>query len=375
MMLLNMSISGGVLILLTAAVRFLAAGRLPKRAVVLLWRITVLRLLIPFDLPFYYGISSPATRAADQALQSARNVSDSFGGAFEWKTAMWLAGAGACILCFSISYYRERQRLSDAIPVSEDTDEILRMLVKIPGRVRILVSDRTTTPLTAGIVFPRIILPKLLKADRGTDFKYVLMHEMIHIKRADNLFKLVMLLAVCIHWFNPLVWVMYLLTDRDIELSCDEKILEICGEEEKKKYARALLELAENQYQWSLFLNGFGKSAIQERIVAIMNFKKMSMAGIVCAILLAGTAMTAFAGNSSDIAKKKEQANIESTENSAVEEGDISYTGQLKSEEGAPEVIVKVNDELTDKYQVKTEQTENGEITVSIFSQTEEADE
>lgn len=71
-----------------------------------------------------------------------------------------------------------------------------------------------------------------------------------------------MLLAVCIHWFNPLVWTMYLFFDRDIELSCDERIPEINGEKQKKQYAETLLDLAETQYQWSLFLNGFGKSAI-----------------------------------------------------------------------------------------------------------------
>lgn len=254
MILLHMSISGGVLILLTVAVRFLAAKKLPKRTFVMLWGITALRLLIPFDLPLHYGISSPVTRAADRAVRSVRAVSEPVTGVFDWKTAVWLAGAGAAILIFSIRYYRERQRLSDALPVSEDAEEILRMLVRIPGRVRILVSDRTTTPLTAGIVFPRIILPKLLKADRGTDFKYVLMHEMIHIRRAE----------------------------------------------------------------------------------------------------------------------KKEQANAEDI---AVEEGDASYTGQLKSEEGAPEVVVEVNDEMTDKYHVETDQTENGEITVSVFSQAGGTDE
>lgn len=371
-MLIHMSISGGVLILLTTAVRFLTAGKLSRRTVVLLWQIAVLRLLIPFDLPVDHGISSPAAEAADRLLQSVRDVPDPVSDVFGWKAAVWLAGAGTCMIFFGIRYRREKQRLSDAVPVSEDTDEILRMLVRIPGRVRILVSDRTTTPLAAGIVFPRIILPKLLNTGGMIGFKYVLMHEMIHIKRADNLFKLTVLLAVCIHWFNPLVWVMYLFTDRDIELSCDEKVLEICGEKEKKEYAGTLLELAEKQYQWSLFLNGFGKSAIQERIVAIMNFKKMSMAGIACAVLLAGTAMTAFAGNGSGMAEKKEQANAE---NAAVEEENISYAGKLKSEEGAPEIIVEINDEITDKYHVETDQTDNGDITVSVFSQTGDADE
>ena len=203
----------------------------------------------------------------------------------------------------------------------------------------------------------------------GSRSQYVLAHEMIHIRRADNVLKIVMLLAVCIHWFNPLVWTMYLFFDRDIEVSCDERILEIYGYMQKKQYAETLLDPAETQYQWSLFLNGFGKSAIQERIVAIMNFKKMSMAGIVCAVLLAGTAMTVFASGNSGTGGKGEDAGVQ-----AVTEADkITYSGQLKSGDGEDEVVVEVQDEMTDEYQVETTQTENGEVTVSIFSEASEA--
>ena len=177
-----------------------------------------------------------------------------------------------------------------------------------------------------------------------------------------------MFLAACIHWFNPLVWTMYLFFDRDIELSCDEKILEIYGEKQKKEYAETLLDLAETQYQWSLFLNGFGKSAIQERIVAIMNFKKMSMAGIVCAVLLVGTAMTVFASGNSGIAGKEEDAGIQAV----AEDDKFAYSGQLKSEDGEDEVVVEVQDEMKDKYQIETEETENGEVTVSIVSKASE---
>lgn len=104
--------------------------------------------------------------------------------------------------------------------------------------------------------------------------KFVLAHEAVHVRRGDNLWKIVMMMAVCIHWFNPLVWIMYVLFTRDMELSCDEKVLSRFGERAKREYARALVGLAEKQYRFSLFAQGFGKSAIKERIEAIMKFKK-----------------------------------------------------------------------------------------------------
>ena len=237
MMLMHMSISGGILIILIMALRMLAVKRLPKKVFVLLWEIAALRLLIPFDLPFQYGIASPVTEKAERAvLDMSRPAS----GNIDWRMALWILGIAILLFIFGIRYYRESQRLANALPVSKDADEILRMLVKIPERVKICVSDRTSTPLTVGMVQPRIILPKQLRADR-IDLKYVLAHEMVHIRRADNVLKMIMLMAACIHWFNPLAWVMYLFFDRDIELSCDERVLEIYGEKQKKNMQKLCL--------------------------------------------------------------------------------------------------------------------------------------
>ena len=367
MMLMHMSISGGILIILIMALRMLAVKRLPKKVFVLLWEIAALRLLIPFDLPFQYGIASPVTEKAERAVL---DVSRPASGNIDWRMVLWILGVAILLFIFEIRYYRESQRLADALPVSKDADEILRILVKIPERVKIYVSDRTSTPLTVGMVQPRIILPKQLRADR-IDLKYVLAHEMVHIRRADNVLKMIMLMAACIHWFNPLAWVMYLFFDRDIELSCDERVLEIYGEKQKKKYAETLLDLAETQYQWSLFLNGFGKSAIQERIVAIMNFKKISIAGIVCAVLMTGTAMTVFASGSAAVPEKSSGAGAGMVE---IEQGDSTDTRYFRSEDGLTEVEVTVQDEMKDEYQIETAETGNGEVTVSISSEASEAE-
>ena len=240
MMLMHMSISGGILIILILALRMLAIKRLPKKVFVLLWEIAALRLLIPFDLPLRYGIVSPVVVHAEKAVL---DVSRPAAGIIDWRMVLWIlwiSGIAILLFIFGIRYYRESQRLADALPVSKDEDEILRMLVKIPERVKIYVSDRTSTPLTVGMVQSWIILPKQLRADR-IDLKYVLAHEMVHIRRVDNVLKMIMLMAACIHWFNPLAWMMYLFFDRDIELSCDERVLEIYGEKQKKNMQKLCL--------------------------------------------------------------------------------------------------------------------------------------
>lgn len=328
-MLMHMSISGGILIILIMALRMLAVKRLPKKVFVLLWEIAALRLLITLDLPLRYGIVSPVVVHAEKAVLDV-------------------------------------SRPADALPVSKDEDEILRMLVKIPERVKIYVSDRTSTPLTVGMVQSRIILPKQLRADR-IDLKYVLAHEMVHIRRADNVLKMIMLMVACIHWFNPLAWMMYLFFDRDIELSCDERVLEIYGEKQKKKYAETLLDLAETQYQWSLFLNGFGKSAIQERIVAIMNFKKISIAGIVCAVLLAGTAMTVFAGGSTAAPGKSSEVSAGMVE---IDEKGTADTRHFQSKDGLTDVEVTVQNDNT--YHAEADYGDNDELNISIYPEEEQ---
>lgn len=317
-MLLKMSISGGILILLIIILRFLAINKLPKRVFVLLWNIALLRLLIPFDLPLHYGIASPAIKIMDNGIElyNASNNLIIQGNTGEliaetanttlrsitWTTIVWLAGTIALLVIFGVLYFREYQKIQSALPVTKETEDYLKSVATIPTRIKLLVSDRISTPLTFGIVSPKIVFPKILKPSDNEEIKYVLTHEMIHIKRFDNLWKIVMLAVVSIHWFNPLVWIMYLLFNRDIELSCDEKVIALLGETTKKEYAMALINLAEKQYHWSFFSNGFGKNAIQERIVAIMKFKKATYISVGCAVLLLTAAITVFAQNDSKAA-------------------------------------------------------------------------
>ena len=100
--------------------------------------------------------------------------------------------------------------------------------------------------------------------------QYVLSHEYVHIYRYDTVTKLIVTLALCIHWFNPFVWVMYILFNRDIELACDESVIRQFGEKSKSAYSLMLINMEATKSGLLPFCNNFSKNAIEERITAVM---------------------------------------------------------------------------------------------------------
>jgi beta-lactamase regulating signal transducer with metallopeptidase domain len=130
----------------------------------------------------------------------------------------------ACALFFLVTHLRCRKVYKTALPV--DNEFMRQWLSEHPTkrRVQIRQSDKIATPLTYGVFRPVILLPKTTDWTDETRLRYILTHEFTHIRRFDTLTKLALAAAVCVHWFNPLVWVMYILANRDNELSCDETV-------------------------------------------------------------------------------------------------------------------------------------------------------
>lgn len=117
--------------------------------------------------------------------------------------------------------------------------------------------------------------------------RYVLVHELTHIRRFDGVLKLVLAIAACIHWFNPFAWAMYALANRDIELSCDEAVVRSCGISSRGAYARTLLAMGEREGGLvPLLQSGFGKTALEERIGAIMRIRRTSLAAAAASLVL-----------------------------------------------------------------------------------------
>lgn len=156
-------------------------------------------------------------------------------------------------------------------------------------KVSIYISDKTDTPVVYGIANARIIIPALFAGDRyGKELEYVIAHELVHIKRYDNITRLLAVLALCIHWFNPLMWLCFLLYQKDMEMSCDARVLSAYENDIRSEYANTLLNIAVKQ---NTLLRGvvpaFGESNIKSRIKGIMKFRKnKAWAGIFAALLL-----------------------------------------------------------------------------------------
>lgn len=210
--------------------------------------------------------------------------------------AVYLAGAAICAGLFVTAYAKSSRAFGKAQPVMQEA-EIQRWLRshRLRRSLSVCRLEGLEAPLTYGILHPVILLPQEMPLEENLWLSYVLEHEFVHIRRFDAAAKLLMASAVCIHWFNPLVWVMWNLFNRDIELSCDESAVQKLGMEKRAAYARALIGMEEAKSGLFPLYNSFGKTAIEERIRAIMKMKKSSAAGILAAVLLVGSVTAVFA--------------------------------------------------------------------------------
>ena len=319
MSLFQMSVAGGVLILFIVVIRALAIHRLPKTTFLALWMIAALRLLLPFSIPLTFNIHIGLDVFSDvvQELPSG-NIASTLPGdsppSYDIGTAvpspatehistfeiLWLVGVLLLAIYFSISYFRSMRKFRMSIP--DNTPYIQNWLTthQIIRSIEARSSDLISSPLTYGILHPVILLPKKLDRNDQAALKYVLTHEYVHIRRFDAITKILFAAVLCIHWFNPLVWVMYVLANRDIELSCDAWVIRMMGEKNRSSYALMLIKMEEKRSGMSALYSHFGKNAISERIEAIMKFKKTSILACTLALALIAGATTAFAAARTD---------------------------------------------------------------------------
>ena len=281
--LLNMSISGAfisvVIILLRIPLR-----KAPRRYSYLLWSILGIRLLCPFSLPspaslfnlFSNGtdsgrvkltisenigtaVTQPITgnivhpsEVPQAAVQTGVNVSE----ILFW---VWAAGVAVFAVWTAVSFLVLRRRIHSAVLLRDNIWEC----------------DNIDTAFVMGIIRPRIYLPTGL-SERDRDF--IIAHEKTHIRRLDFIVKPIALLALCIHWFDPFVWVSFFLMVRDMEISCDELAVKNFDAESRKEYAGALLNMSVRQNRLSMGgVLAFGESSIKQRIKSVLSPKKPTL--------------------------------------------------------------------------------------------------
>lgn len=214
---------------------------------------------------------------------------------FDMLPTIWGIGIGVIAAFFGINYWKGIREFRMSLPVeNEFVDEWLSSH-QLRRNITIRQYDCIHTPLTYGIFRPVILLPKESLEQSPSTLNFILTHEWVHIRRFDCVTKILLTAALCIHWMNPLVWVMYLLFNRDIELSCDETVLHLLGRNRRSDYALALIDMEEQKGGFTSFASGFGRNAIEERIRAIMKMKKASLITILAAVVVVACVSILFA--------------------------------------------------------------------------------
>lgn len=279
--LLNMSITASYLVLAVVLLRLLLK-KAPKAIFVAMWALVGLRLMVPFSLESIFSlipsaepvpediayVPIPTVQTGVQFFNSAVNpvLQHSFAPApgasvnpmqiaLRVASIVWAVGVAVMLGYCAFSYLRIHRKVREAACL----------------KGRIWLCDSISSPFILGLFRPKIYLPSNMNQQ---DMEYVLAHENAHLKRRDHLWKPLGFLLLAVYWFNPLMWLAYILLCRDIELACDEKVLKQMGSEAKKPYSEALLNCSVKPRMIAACPLAFGEVGVKKRIKGILNYKK-----------------------------------------------------------------------------------------------------
>ena len=302
---LNMSITAGWLVLAVMLLR-LVLKRAPKAIRCALWALVGIRLVLPFSfesmwsllpsaepipmgslqsgslvvntgIPVVDQAVNPAiaevfTPTVTDAVQSATPVTaPTVVSVTQTASVIWVIGTVLMLLYSAVSYWRLRRRVAASIPAENG----------------LWLCDNIETPFILGIFRPRIYIPSAMPPEQVS---HVAAHERAHLQRRDHWWKPLGFLLLSIHWFNPLLWLAYILLCRDIELACDEKVIRDMSADDKKAYSIALLETSVPRRMIAACPLAFGEVGVKTRIRSVLHYKKPAFWLAVLAVVLCVTA-------------------------------------------------------------------------------------
>ena len=290
-------LGGSALVLLILALRLTLKKYLPRRLLPALWCIAAIRFLLPVEIPTRLSVwnllrSTAEAQTAPSAAAllpfpqlSAAQAAPAAGTGTDWRLLLWIGTAALLAAYFAVGYVCMLRRFhARRIPPQPSVDALLNRF-RFARDPKICVTESRRAPLTFGVFRPTVLLPDDLRAGQA-QFQLVLAHELAHIRRRDCLRKLLLTACLCLYWWNPLVWGMVRFANRDMELACDEAVLRTLGPACKKSYALALLDMAQRQTKPSPLCSGFAKSSAEERVRAILRFRRLPVwTGALTAVL------------------------------------------------------------------------------------------
>lgn len=319
---LNMSITGAYIIVAVIIIR-LFLRKAPKIFSYCLWIIPAVRLLLPFSfssvLSIFNFISAPSEstpansmtahsfvpenigampvpeiqtgiNAADKLINPALPAADITASVNPMQivetvaAVIWLLGIAAMLVYFVVSLVQVSKQIIFSTKLDDNVFEC----------------EKVRSPFVFGLIKPKIYLPCKM-ADNGRG--YVVLHEQTHIKRFDHITKIIAFIILALHWYNPLVWAAFKLMTRDMEMSCDERVLKTLGEQQKKDYGLTLVSIGASKRFITAAPLSFGENGVEERVVNILKFKKAKViVTVLCAVLCitAGIVCLTNAANEND---------------------------------------------------------------------------
>lgn len=353
---LNMSITASIAILVILLAR-IVLKRTPKIFSYALWAVVLFRLLCPVSLTSgfsliglvpapttetgrieYVSLNEPTTERpaitvdipASALNQTTDNrvepsidevvAADSIDFPVTIVSIVWICGVAAMLVFHLLQLIRLRRKLIGSIPLKDN----------------IYLADYIPTPFVMGLIHPKIYLPSAMPE---TEQSYIIQHEKHHIRRCDHIIKLLAFVAVCMHWFNPLVWLAFALSSKDMEMSCDEAVMKQTGRDIRADYSSSLLQFSTGKRVILGTPLAFGEGDTKERIENIMRYKRPTMIIVVLAVIVCVGLTACLSSNPQSDAEKNNLSAI-----GALKEEDVGKTlSELKNEHPEGEIIVSLD--------------------------------
>lgn len=278
------SIHGSILILAVLLLR-LVLLKTPKKYICYLWLLAGIRLLLPIEI------------RSDLSLQPEFTLSFAKISSLKWAAVLPWAWAviAACFAIYSlISYLKLKDQVRDAIRIRGGWE-----------------SDKIETAFILGFIKPKIYIPMGMDSQSRQN---ILAHERTHLDKGDHWIKMIGFLALALHWFNPLVWVAYILLCKDIETACDERVIRFMELDERKAYSSALLRCSSRRAHFAASPVAFGEVSVKQRILSILKYKKpsfwLSLLGVLAFFFVAVCFLTSPPAAQTEVLSPEEQANL-----------------------------------------------------------------
>ena len=282
--LLTASIHGSILIFAVLLLR-LVLLKTPKKYICFLWLLAGIRLLLPIEI------------RSDLSLQPEFTLSFAKISSLKWAAVLpWVwAVIAACFAIYSlISYLKLKDQVRDAIRIRGGWE-----------------SDKIETAFILGFIKPKIYIPMGMDSQSRQN---ILAHERTHLDKGDHWIKMIGFLALALHWFNPLVWVAYILLCKDIETACDERVIRFMELDERKAYSSALLRCSSRRAHFAASPVAFGEVSVKQRILSILKYKKpsfwLSLLGVLAFFFVAVCFLTSPPAAPTEALSPEEQANL-----------------------------------------------------------------